>query len=708
MLDNSFDEKKILELRNKIKDSSRQQKFVFEKNWFRNVLFYIGNQWISYYNSSKMWEKPRNLPAWFPTPVTNKFARAIDTIRAILIQKDPRSVVSPATSSDEDLAVAEVADSVIDVLDRETEIKTVRKVASAWYVMTGNVFCHTYAYESKLNGEIFIQFEQCTGCGEISPPDKISKNNNTCPKCNQPNFIKAIDQNNQPIGHRQPKTKICRDVASPFEIHCNQQIDDIKKLKCFVRTKSWNEDEIKEMYPDFADKITVDAGADNQPQDYLNTLAFTDNNVENGTILFSSTSGERSRRVMMDYVYSMPNTDFPDGLVATVNGNIVLEAMNLIDIYSSVDGKPFLPLAYAGYKQVPGRLWHKSASDDLIKKQIQRNILEAYIELCSYRMAKPHWLVPTGAETPQIDGEPGQIIEYTPGPRGEKPEMHPGVDVPASMSHRIEQIDKEMEDLAATYDALKGQSPTNINTYAGLKLLTERGYSSHMEMIKNWENFNEEMDRQALDIARNTMVEERIRTFKNDLGDWETETFTKADLQGGVDIKTEAGSSIPKSQAAEQAALVDSIKLGLIDIKNPAIHYAVLEKLGQADLKNDIDIDVKDAKKEWKGFLESVNKNPNDPKSWVLRPRNGIDNDIIHLQDAVMRAKTDEFFKMPPKAQEMWQEHIFYHQTNVEREQARQAGVQAQGQPGQLGNQPPATPGKLGQLSITKPEFTPV
>jgi len=710
MIDQEFEseevQNKIKELRDKIKNNSKSQKIKFEKNWFRSILFYIGNQWITFYQSSMSWERPRELPAWYPTPVTNKFARAINTIRAILIQKEPRALVTPATNSDDDIATADVGDKLIDVIDRETNISVFRKIASAWYVITGNVFCHTYAYQNKENGEIFIPYEQCMQCAEIVSPKDITDNGNKCPHCQGTKFILAKNADGQPAGDTQPKTKIVRDACSPFEIHCEQQIQDINKIKNFVRTKTLPLDDVKKMYPDFEDKIVGDSSGGDVGQDYLNTLAFSVTSGDSNTILGGSTGGGKAERATLDYLYQLPNDDFPNGVVATINAGTVLECMAINDIYVDVYGKAFLPLAFAGYMFVPGRLWHKSVSDDIIEKQKQRNKLESFIELITFRMGAPDWLKPSVCGDINIGGEPGQEIEYTEGPRGEKPSKVPGSDIPASINQRIEQIDKDFEDLAATYDALKGQSPTNINTFSGLKLLTERGYSSHMELIKNWEKFNEDIATHGLDIARNTMVEERKKTFKNELGDWETETFTKADIQGGVDIKIEAGSSVPRSQAAEQGSLVDSIKLGLVDTSDPGTHYKVLEKLGQAEFKNEIDIDVKDAKKEWKDFLGSVTQFPNDPRKWVTRPRKGIDNEKIHLKDAMMRAKTDEFFRLPQQAQQMWIEHAMAHEANVNDEMMRQAMMQG-GVPQGPGMQAP--PNKSASaLNINKPEFSAV
>lgn len=205
-----------------------------------------------------------------------------------------------------------------------------------------------------------------------------------------------------------------------------------------------------------------------------------------------------------------------------------------------------------------------------------------------------------------------------------------------------------------------------------------------------------EITLQGLNIMRNIMVENRSSTFKNEMGEWETKQFQQADIEGGMDINIEAGSSIPRSQTAEQAALVDSVKLGLIDISDPGTHYKVLEELGQSQFKNDVDIDVKDAKQEWSDFIETGK----------TRPRLGIDDEVIHLKDAARRAKTDQFFQLSPDMQKAWIEHVGYHDANVKAEQARQAAM-GQVNPAQDPNRQKADNPNAPQLNIEKSEFQP-
>src|SRR6266581_2927539 len=60
-------------------------RYVFERDQYRNILYFAGNQWVVYDKSSRQYTK-RNLPGWFPRQITNKFAeKANDIIASVHI-----------------------------------------------------------------------------------------------------------------------------------------------------------------------------------------------------------------------------------------------------------------------------------------------------------------------------------------------------------------------------------------------------------------------------------------------------------------------------------------------------------------------------------------------------------------------------------------------------------------------------------------------
>lgn len=667
----------ILKRRDEIKKVGAAGKINFSREWYRNVLFYIGQQWIKWDAGQRRWvDYP--MEDWQHKSMTNKFAGAVNTIKTILTQKTPRIIVSPARNSDENIATADIADDLVNVIETEAELSKMREINSTWTVVTANCFAHQYYYTSEEElGTQFVPYEMCQGCQGISAPDEIE--NDTCPKCSQKSkFTEALDPTGVPIGQDFPKGRLKSDPVSAFEMYFNTELPDFTDVRQLVRAKRIPTYILKDRYPEIADTIPSDAGdngaPDNRDELYLRNLAHMAGS--SGVDLGHGAGGSDSTpSATVDYLYCLPDKEFPQGLEATIINNEIAELGDMTT-YTTRNGTFYMPFVHNGFNRVPGRMLHKTFMDDFARKQVERNKLQSFIESNEYTMGASQWLVPTGSNMDLPTGKNGQIIEYTHTPKGEEPKKIQGVPLPDFFLNMMDRIDKDMDEIAATYDVLKGQLPQGLDTFAGLRLLTERAFSRHNEMIQNWERFNGEVMKQLFELSRKFFTEPRQRTMRNQYGSWETKEFTKADIQGEVDIKVEDGSTIPKSQAVEQAAIFDSIKAGLIDVQDSQVRYAILEKLGQSDLAGGTDKDIKDAMREWKDFLDSVKANPQDNSKWVTRPRPGIDNEAIHLTDAINRAKTPEFFDLPKAAQDMWTEHAAMHKMNVQAEQQAQAMAQ--------------------------------
>jgi hypothetical protein len=469
-----------------------------------------------------------------------------------------------------------------------------------------------------------------------------------------------------------PKSRMRDDACSPFEIFFNCNVDKWEDVKEVIRSKSVPVSQVEDSYPELKNKIMAGNGGD-MPQVYKKALRTV---TMSASGYGSTLDGEMIPETDVQYMYVKPNSDFPEGVCAVVVGNEFAE-LDTMEDYMDKDGVCFLPITYGGANYVSGRFWHKTRMDDVAPKQFDRNLFESLIHLQLLRMSAGYWLDP-GTNMDEPTGEPGQIIRFDYSTEGREPKMIQGVPPPSILVEYLKIIDDVIEALAATYDVLKGNLPPGLDTFSGLRLLTERAFSVHGEVIKNWERVQVSKLKIQLELARKHFIEPRTKTVEGENGGYETKEFSRADLMGGVDIRIEPGSSIPKSPSVENAAIIEDIKLQIIDAHDPKINYKILQKQGLQDLAQASGDDIKDAQKEWKGFVESVEKNPENPGAWIIRPRNGIDNEGIHYRDAVSRAKTDTFFKMPMPAQQMWEEHTLYHKANLDSQMMAQQ-AQAQG-----------------------------
>jgi hypothetical protein len=171
---------------------ARDGRWSLEKVWYRNVLYYAGDQWIYCDNTQRRWRK-KKLPGWVPDPVTNLVAPAADDNITSLLQQPPSFSFSPETTDPEDIASAKVASRINEVIARETRReKSARRVA-AWVVLTGDAFVESYYDNDPKYGEIFIHYQQCQQCGFAASPSEVKDFDEKCPQCGGEEFNDAYE-----------------------------------------------------------------------------------------------------------------------------------------------------------------------------------------------------------------------------------------------------------------------------------------------------------------------------------------------------------------------------------------------------------------------------------------------------------------------------------------------------------------------------------
>ncbi len=162
--------------------SNRQ---AFERSWYRHAAYYAGSQWLflDRADGQSYW-RPKRLPKWFPTPVTNKIAEAVDDNVSSLIQDPVKIDWIPMTHDPADLASAEVASSIDDVIADEVGRVDSRREIATWAAVTGNAFLESFYDNSDKFGTVFMQYDQCTECGYADKPGEFtSEGVDSCPRC---------------------------------------------------------------------------------------------------------------------------------------------------------------------------------------------------------------------------------------------------------------------------------------------------------------------------------------------------------------------------------------------------------------------------------------------------------------------------------------------------------------------------------------------
>ena len=659
----------------------RFQRSLFEREWFRNVLFIAGQQWVIYERGR--W-RPRSLPAWFPRAQTNKFAEKYNDVVAQLIQGHRVPITYlPAKDDPEDIATAEVGQRLREVFYAETEVDEKESEIAAWLVATGNAFLIPYYDMDKEYGTTFVQHQTCDHCGAVLTPEDLASADGGCPECAEngdfhKELTPAQDQNGNAIGDEYPIGAMQADVCGPFEIRLDHRITSIKEQRRFIRQRRYDLDFAKEKWDQFADVIKSDWGND-LSQYYLDVMAHVTSSFSaSGGFIGGGPAAPKNPKVTAYEFFELPTKKFPKGLRAVrlgANAQAIVEAGPLPTKFGAGVRKNqyFLPLVHFGFDKIPGRFWRKTRLDDLVPLQIFRNTVEANLRLSAQRMGNAIWLNPKGSGVDLITGEPGQHITYNPislgGSSIAKPER-----VPAELNNvqplimLMNKIDDSMERVAGTFFLQGGDTPPGVTAASALAYLGERSQKAiaplMAEYAKGWRQF----EYMALEIARDNWDETRMRVITGKNKKWQTMKFTKADLQGAVNLVIDYNGMFPKSNATERATIQQLVQMGVINPQDPEIGMGILKVFGEMAITGSASIDVEDATKEQDAFMTDPNFIPQ------IRPM--VDNSKVHLLLHTDLAKSDEFRELPPERQQVWIAHI---QNTVTDMVARQLALESAG-----------------------------
>jgi hypothetical protein len=591
------DDDAILSLvRRKMEEWARGREAQIRGDW-RNILFYRGHQWVVFDRTMNRW-RPSRLKPRTPTPVTNRFGSSMDTFISLLARVEPRLQFPPATDDPEDQATADVCDRIMEVIEDEVGIRYARQFLAVWNGLTGGVWLETGYDPDPIHGMVPLDL------GPTAPPEEMNPPLNTQPPNTAASML-SDEMLEPPAPQMVPRGKMYVDVCSKFEMYFDPAITDWKKQRRYVRQKTVSIDEAKSRWPDFADKITPDS-LTSPGEFYHESLPTLGTNVDDTQATrLAGNIGPRlqNTRVTEQWYWSLPDETYPQGLLAIVVGrhNLVHKGpVPTTALESDGSRTPFLPHVYFPQKLVPGTMWPKTIADDLAHKQAQRNRFESLCEQTAMRMANPVWLIPEGANVANVTGEAGQIIKYNAlGPSPAKPERIPGQNISATLIQMIEIIDKDFEELAGLFDVLKGSRPAGVSAGIALQLLKERGESRFAPMFILWESAWAEWGRQALEIFREYVTEERIRQIKGRDGNWQVEKFLGADLKGRVNVVPEAASSFPKSTLTERAEVEQLVALGALNpVADAEVRYKMLKQYGKLDWIPALAADTKNAMME--------------------------------------------------------------------------------------------------------------
>ena len=607
---------RLLEIFNDAKQKCFDSRWVWEREWLRDIYYTIGRQWIHYHPARREWVNKR-LRSNTPRPVTNKCAEIIQALRASFGAIALDVAVRPVGNSPQSIATAEIADQMSPILHEEHNMSEVMREVDFWSLVTGNAAIQVSWDRDKRFNRKFVPSEKCQVCGTVSQPLQIIQAGNRCPVCQTPDqFERAID----PVTGKQAGTwegfgKGKTTALSPFEYALPGDIVRFSDAPYIIRIRWRDKSYFEANFPEMAHKIPYTKTATDRSIQIFRSLSLT-NDVGSGYNTLDTQGASNAEGIAEYEFWQRPNAEFPEGLVMRVLGDtnpVILtseeEGLPGAFPFQDVEGNPIFPFSHAVFEHVGGRLYGRSILAPLISKQDQINQLDSLIQQIMQRTANPVWTIPEGAGIKDFTGEPGLVLRWNPlsaAGTSAEPKRVQGQNIPNSLFRLREQYLQDIEELSGAFDILKGARPQGVEAFSSLQLLVERSqarfttaFASRGELYRDWYEI-------ALELERKFGPDRRTQTLIGHNKGFTFRQFEQAQLQGSVDIKIEDGTNVPKTPLGRRAAIEHASQLGLLNPQDPDQRYTLLTDLGVSELSPALDIHVQAALRKQDEFEQWV------------------------------------------------------------------------------------------------------
>lgn len=668
-------------------------------HWERNHLFLDGRHWIVFDGEREtggLWKRLSVSKAneFLPRPVTNYIFDVYQTLKSYVIKNKPRSTVRPNTSSHRDKMAAKIAELCIESNYERLKEHYNYEYAASVMVTYGTVFKKDYWDTSSAAGMVKVpkmreepqvdpMSGQVIGMHEVPELDPIS---------------------GEPVFDLIPLGDVNTDVVEPYRIAIDPSVNDLHKIRWImeysIQPLSWiRETYSKEGdgYTGLAAEIKEDTQLSGSMRRFYNLKSSSGIKSIAGTIEGTGGDDSLTNAAVVKEYYEAPTAKYPKGRMVVVCSGKTLYAGD--SPFEGPELGDWHPYSECRWEVVPGRFWGKSPLDSVVDIQKQVNSIDAVITLTRKTVAVPQKLVPlsSGIAPGSWTGRPGQMISYRDA-GGNPPSIIPGQGVDATVFQERSQRVEDIKNISGAIDILKGDRPPGVTAASALNLLYEVGTGKLFPVLDRWKAFVESSQKKQLKITSKRYKEPRpdfinMLVQKNrDLSKEDINKFIGADLYDNCNVIVEAGSNIPKLQAAKQAALQEAAQAGVLGLEKPANRAEYQRQMGIQGFDNDVGPDIKRA--EWENsLLDNIEITP-DKKPIVLF----VDDDDIHMEVLARRMKEPSFVDAPQSVQMAYTQHYQEHQTQKSQKQ-QQAAMEAlaSGQP------PMPHQSAADQMSPTRP-----
>ena len=611
----------------KLHSEAKTVRAKLEHDWYMNLAYYGGDQWI-FWNRGRI-DRPR-LEEWRVKFVDNRILPAVVARVARRTKNRPSFVATPSGADEADFEASEVVEKILQSDWNTLKLDQKHLMAEFWTEICCAGFWKIYWDKTQGNPVDFL----------YGPEGPIKSSNGGPLRYDQAQSDGTYDTLKANYGDQLQTQSlslgdVAVDVISPFEVFPDPLATAVHECEWVIEEKVRSVNYIKQKYD-----VEVRADAVIAPG-VAESRMFPSSGMGGG-------EGNYKGVTVYEY-FCKPNAEHPNGKWCVwLQDKVVKET----------DGpqSPYCEFPYVMFTGniVPGRFWPTSITTQLRGPQTDLNKLQSQIRENAIRIGNPALLVSRQANI-EYTGLPGERIDYDDTVQNAVPQYLQPPEIPGYVREEVDRIQNSIVEISGLHDVSNGEVPSGITAASAINLLQEADDTRLGPEIQLMERTLGDAGLKIVKLRAKFMPDERIVQMAGEDGNWDIITFKKEVLSKVDNVEVQAGSGMPRSKAAKQAAMTEILGMSLqygVQFDPRALRHFIkdydmgaLEKLFQ-----DIQPDETQCNREHRLMYNGQALMIND---W--------DDDDIHIAAHGDEMKSSRFSRVDPNIQQLillhWKAH---------------------------------------------------
>jgi hypothetical protein len=273
------------------------------------------------------------------------------------------------------------------------------------------------------------------------------------------------------------------------------------------------------------------------------------------------------------------------------------------------------------------------------------NCLLSQVQDARHRFGSPKILAEEGMDINRSgfsnSGYPSDIWYFSPAEPGQVPTLFGNTQMQGNWAAELDRYIEGIARIFGTMDIEIGEAPKNISAASAVMYLGEKASERRKARIARFADAKKRVYSHVLALIHEMYREERQYTVRGRNDKWEIKSFTGADLKGQDDVVID-NESVYDVKMFRREVIKDGISAGTITVDTAAAKRRINEEWGvPREINEELNNQVEMAEEEWLQFDED--------ESYTLAVEAKCDDHLIHFKThalSLQQQKAKELMSM--------------------------------------------------------------